>query len=57
MFLGASPIAFARLLGPVHWYVGAVGSSPCALARLLGTVLWYLGTVAASFPAPGAASA
>ena len=25
IFLGASPSAFACLLGPVHWYLGAVG--------------------------------
>ena len=56
MFLGASPSDFACLLGPVHWYLGAVGSSPSALARLLGTVLWYLGAAAASFPVPDAAS-
>jgi len=43
LFLGASPSAFACLLGPVHWYLGAVGfQSECLSppARHCALVSW-----------------
>ena len=43
MFLGASPSAFACLLGPVHWYLGAVGFQSECLSpppRLCALVSW-----------------